>query len=159
MGPIVASWMASQERLATRREGGIFPCRHVHIIMICLEWRRAALSDFFRVHQALEQAVGAPQERKDQRSAPCAGVVGSLHATDMDFGRSLLMDDVSRAESAIWRLAEGGCKGKLRENAGGRWRLAKKHKGRRPGTMGTLSPLGQNIYAFRSFGVVEHIPA
>lgn len=102
---------------------------------------------------------GPPRAKRSAYCPPCAGVVGSLHATDMDFGRPLLMDDVSRAESAIWHLAEGGCKGKLRENAGGRWRLAKKHKGRRPGTMGTLSPLGQNIYAFHSFGVVEHIPA
>lgn len=113
--------MASQERLATRREGGIFPCRHFHIIMISLEWRRAALSDFFRVHPALEQAAGAPQERKDQHTAPPAPALWAPYTrlTWISAGRcSWMKYQGPNLQSGAWQkvVAKGSCEKRLGED-------------------------------------------
>lgn len=123
MGPIVASWMASQERLATRREGGIFPCRHVNIIMICLEWRRVHYQISFESTRLWNNLLGPPRV-KDQRNAPPAPALWAPYTrlTWISAGRcSWMMYQGPNLQSGAWQkvVAKGSCKKMLGED--GAW--------------------------------------
>lgn len=83
-----------------------------------------ALSDFFRVHRALEQAVGPPQERKDQRNAPPAPALWAPYTrlTWISAGRcSWMMYQGPNLQSGAWQkvVAKGSCEKMLGED--GAW--------------------------------------